>query len=75
MRKIIRKIISFINNHKRLEKIFSKFEWYREIVIREAIIMISADVVTRGNCMICGKELTEGLFLCKECEDKASSRK
>lgn len=33
------------------------------------------EVVTRGNCMICGKELTEGLFFCKECEDKASSRK
>ena len=32
-------------------------------------------VVTRGNCMICGKELTEGLFLCEECKDKASSRK
>ena len=26
--------------------------------------------ITRGNCMICGKELTEGLFFCKECEDK-----
>lgn len=33
------------------------------------------EVVTRGNCMICGKELTEGLFFCKECEDKANSRK
>ena len=28
------------------------------------------EVVTRGNCMICGKELTEGLFFCKECESK-----
>lgn len=34
-----------------------------------------AEVITRGNCMMCGKELTEGLFFCKECEDKASSRK
>jgi hypothetical protein len=34
-----------------------------------------AEVITRGNCMMCGKELTEGLFFCKECEDKANSRK
>lgn len=27
-------------------------------------------VVTRGRCMICGKDLTEGLFFCKECEEK-----
>lgn len=26
------------------------------------------EVVTRCNCMMCGKELTEGLFFCKECE-------
>lgn len=34
-----------------------------------------AEVITRGNCMMCGKELTEGLFFCKECENKANSRK
>lgn len=34
-----------------------------------------AKVITRGNCMMCGKELTEGLFFCKECEDKANNRK
>ena len=33
------------------------------------------EVITRGNCMICGKELTEGLFICKDCENKANSRK
>lgn len=33
------------------------------------------EVITRGNCMMCGKELTEGLFFCKECEEKANSRK
>ena len=27
-------------------------------------------VITRGNCIGCGKELTEGLFFCKECEEK-----
>lgn len=26
--------------------------------------------ITRGNCMACGKELTEGVFFCKECEEK-----
>ena len=35
----------------------------------------NAKVITRGNCMMCGKELTEGLFFCKKCEDKANSRK
>lgn len=32
-------------------------------------------MITRGNCMLCGKELTEGLFFCKECEDKSNSGK
>lgn len=29
-------------------------------------------VITRGNCMMCGKELTEGegLFFCERCENK-----
>lgn len=34
-----------------------------------------AKVINRGNCMMCGKELTEGLFFCKECEEKVNSRK
>lgn len=47
------------------------------VVIDDAETIIEADkeykaeVITRGNCMLCGKELTEGLFLCKECGDKA----
>ena len=34
--------------------------------------MIEAKVVVRGNCMLCGKELTEdeGIFFCKNCQDK-----
>lgn len=32
-----------------------------------------AKVITRGNCMMCGKELTEGLFFCKECSAKMES--
>lgn len=32
-----------------------------------------AEVITRGNCMMCGKELDEGLFFCKECEEKGES--
>lgn len=39
--------------------------------ILEADKKYEAKVITRGNCMICGKELTEGLFFCKECETKA----
>ncbi len=32
-------------------------------------------MVTRGRCMMCGKDLTEGLFFCKECEEKIKSNK
>lgn len=41
--------------------------------IIEADKMYKAEVITRGNCMICGKELDEGLFFCKECEVKTES--
>ena len=30
-------------------------------------------VINRGKCMLCGKELTEGLFFCKECEQKGGA--
>lgn len=30
----------------------------------------AAKVINRGNCMMCGKKLTEELFFCKECEEK-----
>lgn len=43
--------------------------------IVEADKEYEAEVITRGNCMICGKELAEGLFICKECGDKANSGK
>ena len=32
-------------------------------------------IVTHGRCMMCGKDLTEGLFFCKECEEKIKSNK
>lgn len=41
--------------------------------IIEADKEYKAKVITRGNCMKCGKKLTEGLFFCKECENKAES--
>lgn len=31
---------------------------------------IEFKVINRGKCMLCGKELTEELFFCKECEAK-----
>ncbi len=31
-------------------------------------------VVVRGNCMLCGKKLTDSLFFCKECEKKNRKR-
>ncbi len=30
--------------------------------------------INRGNCMACGKELTEGVFFCKECEEKGREK-
>ena len=42
---------------------------------KEELPKYEAKVVTRGNCMMCGKELTEGLFFCKECEEKGCSYK
>ena len=43
--------------------------------IIEADKEYEAEVITRGKCMMCGKELTEGLFFCKECGDKANRGK
>ena len=40
--------------------------WNRRVTDKD----YEVEVVTRGNCMVCGKELTEGLFFCKECEAK-----
>ena len=30
-------------------------------------------VINNGKCMLCGRELTEGIFFCKECEAKSES--
>ena len=43
---------------------------YSAPTIIEADKEYEVEVITRGNCMMCGKELTEGLFFCKECEAK-----
>jgi len=52
------------------------YEFCEEINATPTIIKANkeyeAEVITRGNCMMCGKELTEGLFFCNECEDKAN---
>lgn len=37
---------------------------------RDTLPKFEAKVITRGNCVLCGKPLTEGLFFCKECESK-----
>lgn len=34
------------------------------------IVECGVKVINRGNCIMCGKKLTEGLFFCKECEAK-----
>lgn len=33
-----------------------------------------AEIITRGNCMICGKKLTDGMCLCEECREKARNQ-
>ena len=40
---------------------------------RDILPKYEVKVITRGNCMMCGKELDEGLFFCKECEAKVES--
>lgn len=37
---------------------------------RRKMIKLDYKVINRGKCMLCGKDLTEGLFFCKECEQK-----
>ena len=54
---------------------YSQSQIYNAPTIIEADKGYEAKVITRGKCMMCGKELTEGLFFCKECGDKANSRK
>ena len=39
-------------------------------ILEQEIRQYEVKAVTRGNCMMCGKELTDGLFFCEECEDK-----
>lgn len=31
-------------------------------------------VINYGNCMLCGKKLTNSLFFCRECEEKNRKR-
>ncbi len=65
-----------------LAKRMSEYGWHHpdstihEFVEDDLPTIIEADkeydvkAITRGNCMACGKELTEGVFFCKECEEK-----
>lgn len=50
--------LMFENGNESQKDILSKYE---------------AKAITRGNCMMCGKELDDGLFFCKDCEAKAES--
>lgn len=52
--------------------------WASEVASKSPTIIeadkeYEAKAITRGNCMMCGKELNEGLFFCRECEAKAES--
>lgn len=41
---------------------------------KQAEARYEVKVVVRGNCMLCGKKLTNSLFFCRECEDKNRKR-
>ena len=58
-------------NASGLEVAMQIIDKYKNEYQRDILPKYEAKVITRGNCMMCGKELTEGLFFCKECEAKA----
>ncbi len=72
----------FINSLKGIEKLHIDDELRSSILetINSNILVEAEDnaenkeygvkVINRGNCMLCGKKLTEGLLFCKECEAK-----
>lgn len=73
-------IVHGINNHEKgmtlygVLQIIDKYKAEDEPQESEEYLpKYEAKVITRGNCMMCGKELTEGLFFCKECGAKAES--
>lgn len=69
--KAIDKMLSLINSGNR-----GSADYFIVDQIESIINQLRADkeydvkAITRGNCMVCGKELTEGVFFCKECEEK-----
>lgn len=69
--KIVNAITKAIANGTPLKDVCSKC-WLNT---KEGDKEYKVEVITRGNCIMCGKELTEGLFFCKECKEKANSRK
>lgn len=70
-----------ITNSKNKETLVKAESWLdllhglsKDVVKVERIIEADkeyeVEVVARGKCMMCGKELTDGLFFCRECEAK-----
>ena len=49
--------------------IFGLMSWLKDRKRRKKI-KLDYKVINRGKCMLCGKDLTEGLFFCKQCEQK-----
>lgn len=73
--KAIDKMLSLINSGNR-----GSADYFIVDQIESIINQLRADkeydvkAITRGNCMACGKELTEGVFFCKECEEKGRKK-
>lgn len=50
-----------------------KYILHAQFRVLKKLPKYEAKIITRGNCMFCGKELTEGLFFCKECKEKSEA--
>lgn len=48
-----------------------KYILHAQFRVLKKLPKYEAKIITRGNCMACGKKLTEGIFLCKECREKS----
>lgn len=55
-------LINFVNGLNQSLNIIDKYKADTKYAVK---------IVAHGNCMNCGKELTEGIFFCKECMKKA----
>lgn len=61
----------YIDYHVEYSPYDGNYILHSQFKVARKLPKLEAEIITRGNCMFCGKELTEGLFFCKECREKA----